>query len=54
MTLLGLKEFHPFEGAGERFLYMVPSAGVFHIDEPSYDVLRILEGGAKSKKYLNP
>ena len=50
MTLLGLKEFHPFEGAGERFLYMVPSAGVFHIDEPSYDVLRILEGGAKSRE----
>jgi uncharacterized protein len=52
MTMLGLREFHPFEAAGERFLYMVPSAGVFHIDEASYDVLRALEGGAKSPEEL--
>ena len=52
MTMLGLREFHPFEAAGERFLYMVPSAGVFHIDEASYDVLRVLEEGAKSPEEL--
>ena len=26
---LGLREFHAFEAAGTRFLYMVPSAGIF-------------------------
>ncbi len=41
---LGLREFHPFSAAGEHFLYMVPSAGVFHVDEPSYEVLQALDG----------
>ena len=41
---LALREFHPFESAGEHFLYMVPSAGVFHVDTPSWEVLRTLEG----------
>ena len=41
---LALREFHPFEAAGEHFLYMVPSAGVFHVDTPSWDVLRTLDG----------
>ncbi len=41
---LALREFHPFEAAGEHFLYMVPSAGVFHVDTPSWEVLRTLEG----------
>ena len=41
---LALREFHPFEAAGEHFLYMVPSAGVFHVDTPSWEVLKTLEG----------
>ena len=41
---LGLREFHPFSASGEHFLYMVPSAGVFHIDGPSYEVLKVLNG----------
>jgi len=27
--ILGLHEFHPFEAAGRRYLYLVPSAAVF-------------------------
>ncbi len=38
------REYHPFEAAGEHFLYMVPSAGVFHIDRTSRAVLDALEG----------
>ena len=49
---LGLREFHPFEAAGEHFLYMVPSAGVFHVDTPSWDVLRTLEGRPMSADEL--
>ncbi len=41
---LALREFHPFEAGGEHFLYMVPSAGVFHVDTPSWEVLRTLDG----------
>ena len=29
MSLLGLREFHSFEAAGRRFVYLVPSAAVF-------------------------
>ncbi len=45
---LGLREFHPFEAAGEHFLYMVPSAGVFHVDTPSWELLKTLEGRSMS------
>ena len=34
MSLLGLGEFHAFGAAGQRFLYLVPSAAVFALDEP--------------------
>ena len=52
MSLLGLREFHPFEAAEEHFLYMVPSAGVFHVDKTSWDVLRALEGRPMSPDEL--
>ena len=44
MSALVKREFHPFEAAGEHFLYMVPSAGVFQIDPASRAVLDTLEG----------
>jgi uncharacterized protein len=40
---LGLCEFHHFEALGEHFLYLVPSAGVFRIDEVGYAVLETIE-----------
>jgi uncharacterized protein len=35
MSLLGLGEFHEFGAAGQRFLYLVPSAAVFALDDPA-------------------
>ena len=43
--LLGLREFHTFEAAGEKFLYLVPSAGIFRIDPASSAVLDLLSYG---------
>ena len=33
MSQLQLREFHSFEAAGQRFLYLVPSAAVFALDD---------------------
>ena len=35
MSLLVQGEFHPFTAAGRRFLYLVPSAAVFALDDPA-------------------
>lgn len=35
MSLLGLGEFHEFGAADQRFLYLVPSAAVFALDDPA-------------------
>jgi len=42
-VVLTLREFHSFEAAGQRFLYLVPSAAVFALDECSQAVLDELE-----------
>lgn len=42
---IGLREFHSFEAAGRRYLYLVPSAAVFALDECSEAVLQELSGG---------
>jgi uncharacterized protein len=52
MSALGLREFHPFEASGQHFLYMVPSAGVFHVDTPSWNVLKTLDGQPMSPEEL--
>ena len=42
-----LGEFHAFEGGGRKFIYLVPSAGIFELDPPSSAVLdRLSQGGA--------
>jgi len=43
---LSLREFHPFQAAGREFLYLVPSAAVFQVDEPAAAVLARLSRGA--------
>ena len=48
MSLLGLREFHPFEAAGRRFLYLVPSAAVFALDDCSEAVLKQLHEGPRA------
>ena len=40
-----LGEFHAFEGGGRQFLYLVPSAGIFELDEPSTAILKRLTQG---------
>ena len=35
-------EFHAFSGGGRRFLYTVPSAGIFELDDTSAAVLALL------------
>ena len=34
MSELALREFHSFQAAGKDFVYLVPSAAVFELDEP--------------------
>ncbi len=48
MTQLALAEFHPFEAAGRRFLYLVPSAAVFGLDDASGAVLDTLAASPRS------
>ena len=45
--VLALREFHPFEAFGALFLYMVPSAGVFRMDEVGSAILDALAGGPR-------
>ena len=45
MSLLAQGEFHPFTtAAGRRFLYLVPSAAVFALDEPAAALIDGLAG----------
>ena len=52
MTLLGLREFHRFEAAGQPFVYLVPSAAVFALDTVSDAVLGRLGDGDRSRDDL--
>ena len=44
-SVLALRDFHPFEAHGARFLYMVPSAGIFRMDEAGSAILDELAAG---------
>jgi uncharacterized protein len=52
MSLLGLGEFHQFDAAGRRFLYLVPSAAVFALDDPAHAVIDTLHGHRLSREAL--
>jgi uncharacterized protein len=43
--VLALREYHEFKAYGARFLYMVPSAGVFRMDEVGSEILDALASG---------
>jgi uncharacterized protein len=47
MSSVGLREFHSFEAAGRRFLYLVPSAAVFALDDCSAAIVDALGNGPK-------
>jgi uncharacterized protein len=48
MSVIGLREFHSFEAAGRRFLYLVPSAAVFALDACAEAVLDSLSQGPRA------
>ena len=45
MSVLRQGEFHPFAASGKEFLYLVPSAGIFQLDQLSSAVLSRLRQG---------
>ena len=45
-------EFHEFSGGGRRFLYTVPSAGIFELDDVSAAVLSRLSQGEATQEEL--
>jgi len=47
-----LGEFHAFSGGGRRFVYTVPSAGIFEIDDAAAAVIARLEQGDASDEEL--
>jgi uncharacterized protein len=47
MSRISLREFHSFEAAGRRFVYLVPSAAVFALDDCSAAVLDSLAVGPR-------
>ncbi len=51
-SMLALRDFHAFEAFGTRFLYMVPSAGIFRMEEAANAILDELQNGARSRTDL--
>lgn len=51
-NVLALRDFHPFEAYGARFLYMVPSAGIFRMDDCGNAILDALAEGPKGQDDL--
>ena len=45
MITLVPREFHLFQAAGRDFLYLVPSAAVFALNEPTSAVLNVVTSG---------
>jgi len=43
VTMYSLGEFHRFEGAGQEFLYLVPSGGIVALDGMTSEILQQLE-----------
>jgi uncharacterized protein len=52
MSRIERREFHRFEAAGQQFLYLVPSAAVFALDECSGAVLDHLDGAPADQQAL--
>ena len=52
MNEFGLRECHVFEAAGQQFLYLVPSAAVFALDETSHEIVALLRDGPLTRPAL--
>jgi uncharacterized protein len=50
--VLALRDFHAFEAYGARFLYMVPSAGIFRVDSCGGAILDALTAGPHAQDTL--
>jgi uncharacterized protein len=50
--ILALRDFHAFEAFDARFLYMVPSAGIFRMDDAGCAVLDLLKSGPRDTDTL--
>jgi uncharacterized protein len=48
MSTLSLREAHAFEASGRQFLYLVPSAAVFALDDCSAAIVESLRGGPRT------
>src|SRR5882762_8244692 len=45
-------EFHAFDGGGQQFLYLVPSGGIFAVDDAAGIVLDCLKRGEGSAEEM--
>ena len=52
MTVWAAREHHRFEAAGKPFVYLVPSAAIFEIDETADAVLRTLRERPRTREEL--
>ena len=52
MIQLGAREHHRFEAAGKPFVYLVPSAAIFALDDAADDVLRQLTERPRTREDL--
>src|SRR5918994_3312357 len=50
--MLGLREFHSFETSGQQFLYLVPSAAVFALDDCSTALIDELRAAPREAEAL--
>src|SRR5579864_3789723 len=47
-----LGEFHSFEGAGHKFLYLVPAGAIFEVDEAVGALIDCLSGAEAPPEHL--
>ncbi len=52
MSAYGRGEFHAFEGGGRNYLYLVPSAAIFALEDLSKEVLALLDGCELNKEQI--
>ncbi len=52
MTVWGAREHHRFEAAGKPFVYLVPSAAIFELDEAADAVLQTLRERPRTRDEL--
>ena len=48
MTAIAAREMHRFQASGREFVYLVPSAAIFALDDAAGAILDRLQGGALS------